>query len=453
MAPISDPPAPSSAPQTARVWLASDKPMARIARNLLWLMSGKGVGAVLSLVYLGIATRTLGVVDFGYFALILSMGSAIALFVQFDCWRVVIRFGAVQLHAGNAEALGRLIATCRLLDMMGFAIGAGLAWAATTLLVHSGQWEKDTGRDALLYCLAILAAVRSTPTGVLRLNHRFDLSTYAETVVPLVRTVGTVAILFIQPDVTGFLVAWAASELASAITFWVLAWRVAPDALAWRHSRHFRQTLREEKGLLPLLAVTNLGTSIAGITSQAPVLLLGSFVGPAAAGLFRLAFQLSRAIAKIATLVSRSTYAELNHVRAKGGDHALSKLLRKADRIALIAGAALMLIVIALGKPILWLIAGPEFVGAYSILVILGVATAIEFAAINKEPALLAATNGVIVLRLQAIGAIIQLALLGILLPLWQDIGAALSIAGTALATNLMFTAAVRRYVNSGAAD
>jgi len=449
-------PEPSSsdpAPRSARGWLLSDKPLARIVRNLLWLVSGKGVAAILSLVYLGVATRTLGVVDFGRFALILSMGGAIALFAQFDCWRVVMRFGAAHLHAGEQEALGRLTAACRLFDVIGFLIGAAVALVATVLLVRFGQWDRETARDALLYCLAILGAVRSTPMGLLRLHHRFDLSTYAETMVPLARMAGTVAALLLRPDVTGFLIAWAVSELASAVAFWWFAWRVDGPALAWRHSLAFRRTLREEKGLLPFLGVTNLGTSVGGLTSQAPVLLLGGFTGPAAAGLFRLAFQLSRALAKISTLISRSTYAELNHVRATGGHEALRKLLRKTDRIALIAGIALLLIVALLGKPILWLIAGSEFAGAYPILLVLGLASAIEFIGINYEPALLAATSGIGVLKLRLAGAAIQLALLAALLPPMGAMGAAWSIAGSSAATYLLFRIAVRRHVHERKAD
>ncbi|HEX5537435.1 MAG TPA: oligosaccharide flippase family protein [Sphingobium sp.] len=436
-----------------RIWMASEKPIARIARNLLWMISGKGVGAVLSLAYLAIATRTLGVAGFGNFALILSMGGAIALFAQFDSWQAVMRFGADHHHAGRIEALGRLVSVCRLFDVAGFLVGAAVAASATIVLVHFGSWDRETGQVAMLYSLALLAAVRSTPMGVLRLHHRFDLSTYAETVVPIVRMAGTIAVLFLKPDVTGFLIAWAASELASAICFWILAWRIDPETLAWRHSLHFRQALKEEKGLARFLAVTNLGTSISGISSQAPVLLLGGFVSAAAAGLFRLAYQLSRSLAKIATLVSRSTYAELNHVRATGGSEALRKLLRKTDRIAIAAGAMLMLIVVALGKPMLWLIAGPEFLAAYPVLVILGIATAIDFIAINKEPALLASTNGMTVLRLRLTGAAIQLALLAALLPLWEEVGAAWSIAGASLAVNLMSTLAVRRHVHGKTRD
>lgn len=439
----------ASAPPSMRSWLRSDKPMARIVRNLLWLLSGKGVAAVLSLVYLGIATRTLGVVDFGHFALILSMGTAISLFVQFDCWQVVMRFGAPHLHAGRQDALGRLIAACRLFDIGGFLLGAAIALLATWLIVQLGQWERQTAREALLYCFAILGAMRSTPMGLLRLHHRFDLSAYAETMVPIARMVGTVAALILKPDVTGFLMAWAASELVSAIAFWWFAWRVDPDALAWRHSRFFRRTLREEEGLLAFLGVSNIGVTIAGVTAQAPVLLLGGFVSPAAAGLFRLAFQLSRAIAKAATLIARSTYAEFNHVLAQGGDEAMRKLLRKTDRIALIGGAVLMLIVLLLGKPILWLVAGPEFTDAYPLLLVLGIATSIGLVGINYEPALMAKADSRAVLRLRLINAAIQIAPLFVLLPLWGAIGAAWSIALSAVLTYFLFRFAVRRHIHA----
>src|SRR5688572_6395476 len=133
-----------------RIWMASEKPIARIARNLLWMISGKGVGAVLSLAYLAIATRTLGVAGFGNFALILSMGGAIALFAQFDSWQAVMRFGADHHHAGRIEALGRLVSVCRLFDVAGFLVGAAVAASATIALVHFGSWDRETGQVAML---------------------------------------------------------------------------------------------------------------------------------------------------------------------------------------------------------------------------------------------------------------------------------------------------------------
>lgn len=448
MAETPSPSSPAGQRRSVRDWLASDKPLPRIVRNLLWLASGKGVGAVLSLLYLGIATRVLGVAQFGHFALILSMGTAIGSFAQFDCWQVVMRFGAAHLHADRQEALGRLIGACRVFDLVGIGIGTAIAGGTALLLSGRAGWDAETTRTAFLYTVAVLCAVRSTPMGVLRLHNRFDLSTYVETVVPVARLVGTLAALALHPSVAGFLAAWAASEMLASLAFWLFAWRVDPDALALRHSLAFRRTVRAEKGLLAFLGVTNFSTTLYGITSQAPVLMLGGFVSATAAGLFRLAFQLSQALSKVASLLSRSTYAELNHVHASGGRAALVKLLAKTNRITLIAGLALIVVIALLGKPVLWVIAGPDYAGSYPILLLLGVAGAINFFGIGYEPALLAVTNGLIVLRLRILLGVVLLGLLGLLLPLWGGMGAGTAMIGVALLRYTLFRLATRKYVH-----
>ena len=85
-------------------------------RNLGWLLASRGVVAVLSLVYLGIATRSLGVADFGRFALITGAAQAIATIVGFQTWQIVVRYGVDHVNSGDEAALARLLRLCVLLD-------------------------------------------------------------------------------------------------------------------------------------------------------------------------------------------------------------------------------------------------------------------------------------------------------------------------------------------------
>src|SRR3546814_17618736 len=78
------------------------------ARNLGWLLASRGVLAVLSLVYLGVATRTLGAADFGRFALITGASPAIALLVGFQTWQIVVRSVVDQLNSGDADCSAAL---------------------------------------------------------------------------------------------------------------------------------------------------------------------------------------------------------------------------------------------------------------------------------------------------------------------------------------------------------
>src|SRR3546814_13122105 len=75
------------------------------ARNLGWLLAGRGVLAVLSLVYLGVATRTLGAAAFGRFALITGASQAIALPVGFQTLQIVVPFGVVHLNSRDDVVL------------------------------------------------------------------------------------------------------------------------------------------------------------------------------------------------------------------------------------------------------------------------------------------------------------------------------------------------------------
>ena len=51
--------------------------MKRLFSNIGWLLGGRGFNAVMSLVYLYLATHTLGLEGFGHFALIVALGQAI----------------------------------------------------------------------------------------------------------------------------------------------------------------------------------------------------------------------------------------------------------------------------------------------------------------------------------------------------------------------------------------
>ena len=70
-----------------------ETPLVRTFRNAGWLLASKILGAILSLLYLAMATRGLHPAGFGEFALILGLGQAMASLVAFQSWRIVLRWG------------------------------------------------------------------------------------------------------------------------------------------------------------------------------------------------------------------------------------------------------------------------------------------------------------------------------------------------------------------------
>src|SRR3546814_6613017 len=72
-------------------------------------------------------------------------------------------------------------------------------------------------------CALPIFTIRSTPTGILRLFDRFDAGAFAETMVPVGRMIGALAVWLTGPSISGFLIAWAGAELLCAVAYWYLA--------------------------------------------------------------------------------------------------------------------------------------------------------------------------------------------------------------------------------------
>src|SRR3954471_14764320 len=99
----------------------------RMARNIAWLLGGRGFAAVVSLGYLALTVRALGPHGFGTFTLVLTFGQMIAQFVQFQSWKTVLRYGASCLEAGDHDRLARLLGLTATLDWLAAISGAAIA--------------------------------------------------------------------------------------------------------------------------------------------------------------------------------------------------------------------------------------------------------------------------------------------------------------------------------------
>ena len=423
---------------------------ARILANTGWLLGGKGVGAVLSLAYLAIVTRTLGVADFGRFALVLSAANVIKALVSFDSWQIVVRYGQPHLTAGNGDALNRVLRFCILIDLASALAGAAVAGAIILLFGPALGLEPGMGVEVWLFSLLMMITIRSSPTGVLRLFDRFDSAAFAETMIPVGRMIGAVAAWLLMPGITGFLLAWAFAELLCALSYWFLALRVGGDRIGnWRAGRAL-DARRENPGIIGFLTATNLQTSLGSIGQQVAVLIVGGFVGPAGAGLYRLANQLANSLTKISSLLSRSIFVELSRTSAQGTE-ALGALFRRTNRLALVAGAVIIALILTIGYPLLGLIAGADFLPAYPLLLMLGMSACIDLAGVSYRPLLMATNRAGLSLRISFLSTLLLLGLQSALLPIYGTKGAAMANILSSLAAFTMMGLASRRAV--GRAD
>ena len=261
--------------------------MKRLFTNMGWLLGGRGINAVLSLVYLALATRSLGLEGFGYFAAIVAVGQAVTGLANFQTWQFIVRWGAN--GEGPREATGFAIALDSLSVVMGTALAGLVIWSAPLWL----PLPSELLGLAFGYCVVSLVSIRTTPIGLLRLNFKYATATAAEAVQPIVRASGAILAWLYMPTVTGFVLAYAVSELAVAATLWIVAARTERiDLSAFSLSR----IPAKYPDAWRFVWSTNMSGSLTIAGKQLTILLVGTFGGAALLGGFRVASQLGQAL-------------------------------------------------------------------------------------------------------------------------------------------------------------
>jgi len=351
--------------------------MTRLFRNIGWLLGGRGVNAVLSIVYLALATQTLGLMGFGYFAIIVALGQAVTGLASFQTWQFIGRWGAEK--EGPNEATGFAIALDILSIIAGTVIATLVTWTATMWL----PLPDDLLWLTFGYCVVSLLSIRATPTGLLRLRFQFGRATAAEAVQPAIRAGGAVLAWLFMPTVTGFILAWAAAEVAVAATLWIVATRQDPIDFS---QISLRTIPSKHRDAWRFVWSTNMSGSLTIAGKQGMILLVGVFGGESFAGGFRVASQLGQAMVALAQTVSKAIYPEL--VDAKENAHMIAS---RMANIALIGGIMAVLVTLFCGRWALDIIAGDEFSRIYWAMVILAIAGSVELIGASLESLLVSA--------------------------------------------------------------
>ena len=394
-------------------------PLARILANTAWLMGGKGFGALCSIVYLAILTRTLGLKGFGHFSLIFSTAQALIALAGFQTWRVVVRYGAAHVHDRNWPAFGRLGMLAGVLDAVGAACGCALAAVVFFGFAHLLDLNENFVLPGFLFCCAQLWALVSAPTGIVRTLNRFEMAVYVEALVPTGRLIGAVAVWLTGPSVGRFLFVWALVDLIEAIAYWAMARRLCPEAVRLTYLKDYRQALTENLGLWRFFLVTYAGSTLDALTKNGPLLIVGGIVGTRAAGLYRLASQLSQALSKFSTMLTRAVYAEISRMRVASSLQEFRRLAVQTSMIAGLGGVVVVVIALIFGKSLLGLIGGEAFEGGAAILVPLALAASFDLASVAFEPVLHSTGRA----QLSLTARLIALVVLGIGMALFISIG------------------------------
>lgn len=419
----------------------------RIFGSLGLVMGGKAGAGLVSLGYLVLAAPYLGPRDFGVLVLVHGYVVLVVGIFGFAAAPALVRYGATALHEGDAPRLARLLRFTALVEA-GFGLAA-LAVAALCVPLASRllDWPPEVAQVAVVYSLAVLAAIRSTPAGYLQLRGRFDLIGLHNMVMPLVRLVGAAIAVGFDLGLRAFLVAWLIAALAEWATMWA--------AGLWLAHRDMGRTLlapgpgravAENPGIWRFTLANNADVTLRDLAERAAPLIVGWVMGPAAAGLYSVAQRATVILAQPAQMLGSTSYAELAKIVADGrGGAVLRRTLVRVVALSLAAAVPVVVLLAVFSETVVRLLAGEAFLASAGLMVWLVAAKAVAMITPPCSAALTAMGRPGLSLRTNLIASLIFIPVLPVLLHVFGLIGAGIGALGqAALAAGVMATMSVR---------
>ncbi len=424
---------------------AAKEGLARVFANAGMLLGGRSVNAVISLGYMAIAARALGVAEFGVLVLINTFAQFVGDVVRFQSWQAVLQFGAAPLAEGRREDFQRVVRFGVVLDLISAVVGVAVGVVGSLVFGPALGLPEHMRGEAALYALTIGSLAPACQIGLLRLFDRFALLSMQQAISSAVRLVGGIIGFAIDAPVGFFLITWGAGSVAAFLYVAVLAWRELGR----------RDMLRDFPWSGPLTAgmpgawrfawATNASSTLDVAFTHVATLTVGAVVGATDAGLWRVARQIADALAKPARLLIPALYPELAKARAAGTEADMHKL---AIRIGVVGGGfatLLLLVAIFAGEPLLSLIMGEAFAPAAHTMIWQVGAAVIGVWALPLEPMLVSMGRPGLVVRVRLIVAIVFLIALPQVIERYGLEGGGAVLVAAAAATALGLLISLRR--------
>ena len=345
-----------------------DQHFRSLLKNTSYLAISRIVAAICALATLAFAGRGLGVMMFGVLILITSYAKAASGIAKFQSWQLLVRYGGHGVAHDDPEDFKTATGFAFALDVLSGIAGMLLAVAVLPFIATWVGISPEYLWLGMLYCTLLPTMGAATPNGVLRVLDRFDLISWTGTVTPISRAILSAIAFISDASFAAYVAIWYVTDLAGDLYTWFLGWREMR-----RHGllKGVTPTLRPTNlpGAWKFAINVNLAASVQTVWGPMARLVVGGLLGPAGAALFRVASSLADSAQKPADLLGRAFYPEI--VRMDLSSKKPWKLmLRGTALVSAICLAAIILLLIG-GKPLLGLLFGKAFIGAYTPLVIL----------------------------------------------------------------------------------
>lgn len=341
----------------------------RRATNIGHLLSGNMLNAAVMLVSASIAARSLGPHAYGIMVLVISFCRTVERVVRFESWQPLIKYAAQPGTADDKNRLSQLYLYGLILDV-GAATLAGAAAVLIALAV--GPWFGLSLENTALigiYSLTILFNISGMPTAALRFSGHFRTIAYSQLFSNILRVGLAIVCGWYGWGVMAFICVWTAAQIVGSLLFLFLGFRsLAIQQIPSPFTASVRSLRGSFPGFLSFAWSSNLSMTLRTISQEADSLLVGAFLGPAAAGYYYIARRLANVSQQVGGQIQAVIYPDVARMWAQGKVRQFRATTLQVQVVMGLFGLLMLAMGAVFGEWIIRLGPGSAYVDAYPLL-------------------------------------------------------------------------------------
>ncbi|WP_165759948.1 lipopolysaccharide biosynthesis protein [Acetobacter cibinongensis] len=409
----------------------------RIISNTSIIVLGRVLNAVCSFIYIPWTVQTIGLTGFGQLLLITSYLMLVSDITHLHSWQPLLHFGTSSYKEKNHREFHQILGFCMRSDFISGLTGMIVGIGGVMLFSRTMGWPDTLRTMAELTALTILVMNRGWPVGVMRMMSKFKVATTIELAGTLTRTIGSFIGFELGKGLPYFLAVWGITQLVLFLlynTFGIYLVR-KNISTSFPLQELFMPTVKI-RGIWKLTLGTSFSEILESFFKQISTLLIGAWMGAADAAIFRVATQITNAIAKPATMLIPAIYPEFIRFRNERDWQGFRQtMLRIMGTIALLSVLVLG-VSLNFGSSILDYMLHHHSPNGGALISILAVSALIDVAVVPLEPLLTVMGKVYSVLRAKIVTIILYMPVLLVLTHFMGIWGAALA---SVIASAVMF--------------
>lgn len=334
----------------------------RIAGNFGRLLRGRSAAAVLELISVAVLARSLSTTDFGQLVLIQTYVLMVRGLFNFKLAETVVRFGVPALEASNELSFRRLLRSTLFVEIAASGASFIVAILALPLAASFFEWDQSLVFATMIYSSVLLTSARGTPKGILRVFDRFDVLGIQLMVNPALRLLGVLIVSTQDSTVLMFIGVLTLGTLAGNIYLIARGWiefrRQAGGRIVRGPSlKGWQEDFPDLRSFVPIVY---LQANLDKLPKHASTLLAGTLLGPAGAGMMRVAREATKILSKPGNLLQQVLFPDLVRLWGRGTASFRSILLRTL-LVSGLFGCVVITASILGGRLLLTRILGPDY--------------------------------------------------------------------------------------------